>query len=249
MNDDIVNLIQREVSRALSHRTHPKNGLVTSYDPKTHSIKVMYKPDNIESGWIPIACTAAGQAVSHVHGPTPGDGKKTGDQAVIHFFNGDIESPHCVGFLHSDKDPPPGVQSGESLWKHNQTKVAIYIDKKGKVTHQGNEEGLFHQTAKNGPISITTKEKGKITIDSDRGGTDILSKIKIAVKSISDAVLVHGKQVNLKGDPVHVSDLRALGTVLALGPAEPVTDQNTASTSRSGDAIPGAAGSSSSGTS
>lgn len=234
MTDDLVNLIQREIGRALGSRAHPRHGLCTSYDKKTHSVKVKYQPDGTESGWIPISSPAAGQAVSMVHGPTPGDGKETGDMAIIGFLDGDIENPVILGWQHSDKDPPPEVGSGETIMRHTPQEkdkngkkkhkpVTMHINAKGAVSWTGNDQGMSHTTQENGPISMTTPEKGTITIDSKKGKTDIKGK-EITAKG--ETIGVKGsKRVKIDGKPVRVSKLEADGIVTATGPIPPSSEE------------------------
>src|SRR5213593_2356232 len=110
--DDLVNIIHREIDRALSGRYTRRSGLVTSYDPKTHSAKVKLKPDDVETGWIPIHAHHVGNGWGIIVGLTPGDGKKTGDQVEIDFAEGDLEQPRVTNRVHSDEDKPPEVKAG-----------------------------------------------------------------------------------------------------------------------------------------
>lgn len=233
-DDDICNLIRREIGRALGSRAHSRIGLCTSYDPKTHSAKFKMKPDDQETGWATIACSAAGQAVSHVHGPTPGDGKETGDQALITFLDGDMENPVVIGWLHSDKDKPPEVKSGETMLRHTPQEkgkdgkkkhkpVTMHIDAKGKVAWTGNDQGMSHATQENGPIDVTTPEKGTITIDSKKGKTVVNGK---EISSKAENIKIDGeKKIKIKSKKVRVSKLEADGIVSATGPIPPDSDE------------------------
>jgi phage baseplate assembly protein gpV len=228
-NDDIVNLIKKEVSRALSHRTHLRIGTVSGYDPKTNAVKVIYQPDGSESGWAPHSRHAAGKVVSHVHGPTPGTKENPGDQAVVGFFDGDMENPVILGYMHSDKDPPPEVKSGETMIRHTPPKdkskgsgqqqqehkpFSIFIDAKGKLTITGNDQGMSHATQDNGPIALKTPDKGTITIDAAKGSVAVSGDKEVSVKTKKKLDIDAGKgQVSVKGKPVTVDDLSGKGTV------------------------------------
>ena len=157
IGDDITNLIRREIGRAMSNMTHPRAGVVSSYDKKTHSVKVTYQPDGNERGWIPIGRHAAGQGISFVHGASPGD------QVVIGFLDGDIESGFVSHFLHSDADPAPQVESGETAIVHHGTKTSVMWDKDGHIKITGNGKGVTVTTV-DGPVTVSSGS-GKIAIN------------------------------------------------------------------------------------
>lgn len=85
----------------------PKHGLVSSYDPAGYQVKVRLQPEDIETGWMPITTLLAGSGFGAYFGPSQND------QAVVLFQEDDREVGFCVGFLNSDADPAPAVQSGE----------------------------------------------------------------------------------------------------------------------------------------
>ena len=84
-------------------------GLVSSYDGRAgqYLVKVRLQPDDIETGWLPIQTMLPGQGWGIYAGPA------IGDQALILFAEGDINAGVCAGFLGSNEDPPPAVESGE----------------------------------------------------------------------------------------------------------------------------------------
>ena len=116
MSDDIVNLIHREIERATAGRHNKRAGLVTSCDAKKHLAKVMFQPENHETGWIPVHTMAAGNGNGHMTGLTAGDGKTTGDHVEVVYQEGDFETGAIVARLHSKVDTPPTLQSGEQLF-------------------------------------------------------------------------------------------------------------------------------------
>jgi phage baseplate assembly protein gpV len=112
MSDDLINLIHREIDRALTARHHERVGLVTSYDKTAHAAKVMLQPEGFETGWLPI----------HGHHVGNGWGMVVGlqihDQVRVSFQEGDLETGAITARIHSDDDKPPQVESGEMLLKH-----------------------------------------------------------------------------------------------------------------------------------
>jgi hypothetical protein len=112
---DLEPMIYRCIENWAAGRRHERIGLVTSYDPKTYTAKVMFQPEQLESGQIPIETHLAGPNYGTVTGLVPGDGKTTGDQVIVRYQEGDFESGKIAARLHSDVDMPPQAQSGEHV--------------------------------------------------------------------------------------------------------------------------------------
>jgi phage baseplate assembly protein gpV len=99
------------------NRYHERHGIVTSYDPEKYLAKVTFMPEGQESGWVPIETSHIGNDYGVAIGLQPGDGKKSGDQVIVRYQEGDLESGKIVQRVHSDDEKPPTVQSGEIvLW-------------------------------------------------------------------------------------------------------------------------------------
>lgn len=127
MSTDLSDYIQFEVARALARFPTMKAAEITAYDPQNHRIKAMLHPDGIETGWFSVNTAHTGNGWGIAIGP------KIGDQISVGFFDGNIETPHHLGRLHSDKERPPVVQSGEMLFQH-ESGTKIKIDSGGHVT-------------------------------------------------------------------------------------------------------------------
>jgi len=154
---DIEPMIYRCIENWAAGRRHERIGLVTSYDPKTHTAKVMFQPEQLESGSIPIETHAMGNNYGHVTGLVPGDGKSTGDQVVVRYQEGDFESGKISGRIHSDVDMPPKVESGETAIV-SQFNASIKMNKDGSVTHattQKQADGQTDNTAPNMSLGAT----------------------------------------------------------------------------------------------
>ena len=132
----IDNLSRREVGRADSRQTRSMVGIVDSYDPNEHAVKVKFLTDVDDngqpriSGWLRIRPMSAGAGSSLVVGPS------VGDQCVVEHHEGDSEGGHVVGFLHNDVDRPPTVQSGELLYTQK-TGAQIHVDANGVTSVKG----------------------------------------------------------------------------------------------------------------
>jgi len=170
---DLENLILTTIERWWAGRYSEKHGLVTSYDPKLHLAKVTFQPEGQESGWLPIETGHIGNGFGIAIGLTPGDGKTTGDQVIIRYQEGDVESGKIVQRVHSDQDKPPEVQSGEAvIWtrftKTAQGQAGLGDDTQDngqgdQVGEQGGQQGTGQQ--------IYFKNDGSITFTDGAGST------------------------------------------------------------------------------
>ncbi len=123
MSGNLENLVYSLIDRYLNGGTgrvggnqyHERHGMVTSYDPERYLAKVMLMPEMQETGWLGIETGHIGDNYGFAVGLQPGDGKSTGDQVIVRFQEGDLESPKIVQRIHSDNDKPPTVQSGEMV--------------------------------------------------------------------------------------------------------------------------------------
>lgn len=129
---DIEDVVRRIVDQMLSRRPHTRVGVVTSYDPNRHAVKVIQQPEGSESGWIPISTPHVGNNFGVAIGLTPGD------QVVIGYHEDDLESPFVSGRLHSDQERPPVAQSGEIVIQTPNTLIKVDSSSNISVTTTGN---------------------------------------------------------------------------------------------------------------
>ena len=143
MGDSLENIIARNIERFMSARFSERHGLVTSYDSKKYLAKVMLKPQDQETGWVPIETGHIGKGYGIAIGLKPGSGggaggaggagggggsggggggdsggdqstqQSMGDQVIVRFEEGDLESGKIVTRVHSDEDTPPETKAGE----------------------------------------------------------------------------------------------------------------------------------------
>jgi uncharacterized protein involved in type VI secretion and phage assembly len=137
--DGLEDLIFRCIERHAASRFSERHGLVTSYDATNYLAKVMIQPEGFETGWLQIETGHVGMGFGFAVGLTSGDGKTTGDQVIVRFQEGDFESGKIVQRVHSVKNPPPTVQSGEAVMWANQGsggQQRIMFNKAGEILHQ-----------------------------------------------------------------------------------------------------------------
>src|SRR5260370_257355 len=121
---DLERMVQHIIERLMAGRYTERHAIVTSYDPDKYLAKITFQPEGQESGWLPIETGHVGNGFGIAIGLTPGDGKTTGDQVIVRYQEGDIESGKIVQRVHSDQDKPPKVQSGEMVFWARFTKTA-----------------------------------------------------------------------------------------------------------------------------
>lgn len=173
MRMGFTNMALHEMERQKAGRHVERHGLVTSYDPDKYLAKVTFQPDGQESGWLPIETGHTGNGFGIAIGLTPGDGKKSGDQVIIRYQEGDIESGKIVQRVHSDQDKPPKVQSGEMVFWTRFKKTAK--DKSGlsdDTTLSGQETGEAGGQQGSGQ-QIFFKNDGTLTITDGAGATHV----------------------------------------------------------------------------
>lgn len=165
--EELWNLVRREIGRALSLRSQPKVGVVTSYDPEAHAVKVLLKPgtseepDGHETGWIPISTGHVGEGFGDLSAP------HLGDQVEVGFQEGDPETPRVTGRLHSDAHKPPRLEEGEMLRRHKDG-AELRMAKDGSIAlTQG---GTIFKIEKDGRASVKVAAGKKLYLGCDPGG-------------------------------------------------------------------------------
>lgn len=129
--DAHLNAARREAERVLSNVAQPRMGLISSFDPEKYAVKVRLQPENIESGWIPLAAPSVGAGYGLF---SPGN---IGDQVVVVFQEGAGGSGIAVGAIYNDEDHPRveglgGCPSGET-WLVHKTGARIRLITDGTI--------------------------------------------------------------------------------------------------------------------
>jgi uncharacterized protein involved in type VI secretion and phage assembly len=119
MIDLIRDIVQQEIARHMASQPGIKAAEISAYDPKRHAIKATLKPDDIETGWFPVGTSHVSNGGGVVMGPG------VGDQIVVGFLGGNMDSPVHLGRLHSDKEQPPTANSGEIIMKQGNVTFKI----------------------------------------------------------------------------------------------------------------------------
>lgn len=105
-------------------------GVVSSTDPTHGSVRVVLKPEDILTGWLPVLTSWCGGGWGIVCLPAPGD------QVIIQPMEGDIENGVVIGRVFSDVHPPPAAPLGE-LWLVHSRGQAIKLKNDGTIVIEG----------------------------------------------------------------------------------------------------------------
>ncbi len=137
----LQNAMRLQALRATGGREVTRVAVVTGYDPNAYAAQVNVLPDEISSGWLPIASPWIGNGWGLFLPPN------IGDMVSVSFFEGHLEAGYVELRFWNSIDLPVAVPSGEfwllhksgSLMKFtNDGKVAVTSHSDLNVTVGGN---------------------------------------------------------------------------------------------------------------
>ena len=205
-NGDLENLMFSTIERWTAGRYSERHGIVTSYDPKKHLGKVTFQPEGQESGWLPIETGHIGAGYGIATGLQPGDGKKTGDQVIVRYQEGDFESGKIVQRVHSDNDKPPEVQSGETIiW------TRFKKSQGGPNSADGAQGGTGQQIYLKKDGTLTVTDGNGATIQWDGNGNIVVTCKKFTINASDDVT------VNTKANAITKADKNIILTATDIG--------------------------------
>ena len=147
------NFVLSVMEQRLTERAPIRVGVVSEYDPTTHSVKLTIQPQGYETGFIALGSNHIGNGWGIAVGPA------VGDQFIVGHINGHSNVPVILGRLFSDQETPPTVQSGELVIKHA-SGSSIFLDKNGGATLTANQgmtmsAGQGFSVSAGAPMSFT----------------------------------------------------------------------------------------------
>lgn len=114
--DLLLNLMRAQAEGILSKYTNMRIGTISSYDPSVYKAQVLIQPENMMTGWLPIATQWMGNGWGLYMPPAPGD------TVIIHFMEGDLSVGIIGDRLFTSKElpktDPAGCPSGEAWLLH-----------------------------------------------------------------------------------------------------------------------------------
>lgn len=174
-----LNIIRREAERVVARRAvGVRVGVISSYDPATHSVKLTMQPEGIQTGWVSVATDGIGNGFGIYSGPT------TGDSVIVAYHEGDKKTPIVIGRLPTNEETPFAVQSGEiafisafsSFLKMLQN-GSVTLQDQGGASISFDGQGNITATGKAGQ-TIVMDASGNITLTA-KGGNVIVNNLVI----------------------------------------------------------------------
>lgn len=123
----LQNAVRLQVERMLANRRSILSGIVTGYDPNKYAAKVTLQPDNLKTGWLPVAAHWIGNGWGMFSPPSPGD------QVNVEFIDGDIGAGTVTSRIWDSNNKPLAVQAGE-WWLVHKSGQFIKLTNDGKLT-------------------------------------------------------------------------------------------------------------------
>lgn len=185
MMQRMLNAMRVQAALAADGLAHARLGTVSSYDPDNYCAKVRLQPEDIETGWLPIASLWVGPQWG-LFSPPPIDA-----QVVVLFAEADHEAGLILGALWSDAARPLSVPAGE-LWMQHKEGAYLKLLNGGDV-HIVNPSGCELHMQDGG--KVYAKAPGGFELEGD---TNITGELTVT-KDITD---------NTPGNSVTVKTLR-----------------------------------------
>jgi len=107
--DRFLNALRGQAASMDQAAGKPRFAIVSSVDPTRAAVRVMFQPENLLSGWLPLLSSWVGVGWGLCSPPSPGD------QVLIIPHEGDPENAVVLGSIWHDGASPPAAPSGE-LW-------------------------------------------------------------------------------------------------------------------------------------
>lgn len=155
MMNSIRNHTRNEALRAANATQLTRIGTVMSFDPNRYTVKVNIQPENVSTGWIPLATQWVGSGWGMAAPPS------IGDSVEVHFLQGNSDAAYAALRFFSSNVPPPKAPSGE-FWLVHQSGSVIKMHNDGTVEiHTGTNN--LNITAANVNVTGNVRVTGDIT--------------------------------------------------------------------------------------
>jgi len=125
----LLNIMRRESEKVVAQQADTRMAIVDSYDPVRYCAKVWIQPENVLTGFLPIATEWVGNGWGMFCPPTKGD------VVDVHFQEWGKNAGYISKRFFSDPTPPLPVNSGE-FWLVHQSGSCLKFTNDGKVLVQ-----------------------------------------------------------------------------------------------------------------
>lgn len=183
--------MRRQAMLARAGFSDPQLGVVTSLDTANYCVKVRIEPDNVETGWLPIASQWVGAGWG-MFAPLP-----VGTQVQVIFSEANPEIGIVTGALFHDGMRPQNCPEGE-FWLVHADGATVKLLNGGdlRFTHPDGSELHFQQDGK-----VFAKAPGGFELEGDANITGALTVTgnitdntpgnSVTVKALRDAYNAH----------------------------------------------------------
>lgn len=185
----IQNQMRMLAQLSQNERMDDAKGVVVSYDPDSYAARVVLKPADVLTGWLPIAAEWVGNGWGMFCPPS------IGDLVAVAFTAADSGSGTITGRIFNDEDRPLSVPSGE-LWLVHKSGQYLKllndgtIESHGAWLHKGSmviEETLLVQNTITGQGGMAvTGDNGTGKSMSIDGNTDFTGQVTANGKPIDE---------------------------------------------------------------
>ena len=127
----LLNVMRMQSQAVVGNTAQTRFATVSSYDPNNYAVKVLYQPDNTESGWLPIGTSWAGNGWG-MFSPPP-----IGTMVKVSFQEGNHEAGIVSTSHFNDGYRPLPVPSGE-MWLVHGSGSSVKILNDGSISITGN---------------------------------------------------------------------------------------------------------------
>lgn len=169
MMQGMLNAMRLQAMMQGQSRIATRLGTILGYDSANYCAKVMIQPENIESGWLPIASPWVGNGWG-IFAP-PADG----DVVIITFQEEDFSAGIITQRLFTDSARPLNVPVGE-FW----------------LVHQSGSLLKFHN---DGSVELTSNKNLTVTVGGDMNAT----VTGALTATVTGKATISGSEVDLLG--------------------------------------------------
>ena len=187
--NQLVNSMRQQMAALIAQQGQPRWGTVMSVDPSRPAVKVLFQPEGVLSGWLPISAAGAAGGWGLMVVPTPGM------MAFILPDLGDAQHGVVVGFAHNDQQRPPSVPNAPGSGGARSTAGAAAVAGELMAVHQS---GAFLRMCADGSILLsapTVKIDGNLTVNGTTTSygdvTSTAGNVR-AYLDVTDANQAHG---------------------------------------------------------
>ena len=178
MINGILNMMRRESEKVVAQQANTRMGIVDSYDPVRYCAKVLLQPEDVLTGFLPVATEWVGNGWGLFCPPT------AGDVVDVHFQEWGKNAGYISKRFFSNPTPPLQVNSGE-FWIVHKSGSFLKFTNDGKVSVNSASDMNF---VSGGAMNLSAA--GAVNINS---GTDMNLSAEGSTNIAADNKLIlHG---------------------------------------------------------